>query len=305
MQWLNYHHLLYFWTVAREGSIARACEKLYVAQPTISGQLRQLERTIGDKLYTHVGKELRLTETGKLVFEYAEDIFNTGQELMDALRGGRVGRPLQLAVGVPDFMPKLVVYRLLEPVFGLPERVQIVCREGKLEDLLADLALYRLDVVLADSQIGSHVKIRAFNHFLGECHVSFVAPPRFSRRFKNGFPRSLDGAPLLLPTENTLLRSLLDQWFHEQRIEPDVIGEFEDSALLKTFAAAGVGIAPVPAASVKDVDRQYGLKWIGNAGEMKARFYAISVERKVKHPAVIAIAENAQIVLADDGGDGT
>ena len=297
MQWLNYHHLLYFWTVAREGSIARACEKLYVAQPTISGQLRQLERAVGDKLYTRVGKELRLTDTGRLVFDYAEDIFGTGQELMNALKGHRRGRALPLAVGVPDFLPKLIVYRLLEPVFRLPEPVQLVCRESKMDELLAQLALFRLDVVIADTQIGSNVRVKAFNHFLGECSISFVATAELCRRYRKNFPRSLNGAPLLLPTDNTLLRSSIDQWLHESEIEPNIVAEFEDSALLKTFAAANVGIAPIPSASSRDVARQYGLRILGEVEELKARFYAISVERRVKHPAVMAIAKNAPTAL--------
>ena len=294
MEWLNYHHLLYFWTVAREGSIARACEKLFLAQPTISGQLRALEKSIGDKLFTRSGRGLALTETGRTVYRYADEIFSLGKELTDTLKGRPTGRPLRLLVGVADVLPKMVSYRLLEPALRLPEAVQVICREDKPERLLAELSIHGLDIVLADAPVGPTVKVRAFNHLLGECGVSVMGAAELAKPLRKGFPRALDGAPFLLPTENTILRRSLDQWFDTKGIRPSVRAEFEDSALLKVFGQAGIGLFVVPTAVEDEVRKQYGVRLVGRLEEVRERFYAISVERKLKHPAVVAISDAAR-----------
>lgn len=294
MEWLNYHHLLYFWVVAKEGTIAAACKELNLAQPTISAQLRVLEDSLGEKLFTRVGRNLALTETGRVVYRYADEIFSLGRDLMDTLKGRPSGRPLRLTVGVADVLPKLVAYRLLEPAFQLPDPVQLVCHEGSPAELLTRLATYELDLVLSDSPIGPDVRVRAFNHLLGECGVSIFGTKDLATKYRRRFPKSLDGAPFIIPTANTALRRALEHWLDSEDIRPSVFGEFEDSALLKVFGQAGVGLFAVPTVIEKEVQRQYSVRVVGRVESVKERFYAISVEKKVKHPAVIAIADEAR-----------
>lgn len=294
MNWLNYHHLLYFWTMAREGSVSRAADKLHLSQPTISGQLRQLEKAVGTKLYERTGRELRLTETGKIVFEYAEEIFTTGQELMQRLKGHEREQSLPFVVGIPDFVPKLIAYRLIEPIFKLSQPVQLVCYEGKLTELLADLAMHRLDLVLSDSPAGSQVSVKAYNHALGECGVSWVGLKDVAESLRDDYPNSLANQPLLLPTQNTLLRRSVEQWLEGQDFRPRIMAEIEDSALLKIMATQGLGLAPVADSILSDVEKQYGLHPIGTLNGATMQFYAISVERKVTHPAVRAVADEAR-----------
>ena len=294
MGWLNYHHLLYFWTVARTGSITKASAELRLAPPTISAQIHSLEDTLGEKLFSRSGRNLVLTEMGRMVFRYAEEIFSLGRELLDAVKDRPTGRPLRLVVGVADVLPKLIAFRLLEPALHLREPVRIICREDKPERLLAELAVHELDVVLSDAPIGSGVSVRAFSHLLGETAITFFGVPKLAARFRRRFPRSLDGAPLLLPSYDTAIRRDLDQWFDSQEIRPAVVGEFDDYALLRVFAEAGVGIFPAPSVVEQQIRRQYGLERIGRAQGVRARYYAISVERKLKHPAVAAICETAR-----------
>ncbi len=297
MDWLNYHHLLYFWVVAREGSIARACDQLHLSQPTISKQIRQLERSVGERLFRRVGRGLVLTEHGQLAFRYAEEIFSLGRELTDVLRGAPSGAPLRLLVGIPDVLPKLVAYKLLEPALHLPEPVQLVCDEDKVDHLLGELAAHRLDIVLSDSPMGPTVNVRAYNHLLGECPISIFGTANLARPLRKGFPKSLDGAPFLLPTQRTMLRRSLEQWFDSQEIRPVVSGEFADSALLKVFGQAGVGVFPAPSVIEKETSRQYGVRVIGRVDTVRERYYAISVERRLTHPAVKAISERARDTL--------
>lgn len=295
MDWLNYHHLLYFWTVAKEGSVSGAARKLHLAQPTISGQLRQLEKAIGEKLYERRGRRLVLTDTGQLVFEYAEEIFSIGRELTDLLAGRAVAdRPVRLRVGVPGSLPKLVAYRLLEPAFLLPDRVHVYCEEARLETLLAQLAVHDLDVVLSDRPADSLTSVRAFNHPLGECGVAFYGTDEFKRSLARRFPQSLNASPMLLPVKGTALRRSLDVWFDENDVHPEIVGEFEDMAMLKVFAQAGMGVVPAPAAFEKEIRRQYGVVVIGRADAVRESFFAITVDRRIKHPAVVAISENAR-----------
>jgi len=283
--------------VAREGSVTRACEQLHLAQPTISGQLKKLEQAFGEKLFERVGRELSLTETGQLVFRYADEIFSIGRELVDAVKGLPTDRPLRLRVGVPDFLPKLIVYRLLRPAIELEEKVQIVCQEDKPEQLLASLALHELDVILSDSPAGSMVRVKAYNHPLGECGVSFFGTPELQKTLRKEFPNSLQGAPLLLPTENTTLRISIDHWLHDNDLHPEIVGEFEDTALMKVFGQAGLGAIPAPTAIEKEIMQQYGLEVIGRVEDIVERFYAITVQRRLRHPAVLAISENARTEL--------
>ena len=294
MEWINYHHLLYFWTAAKEGSIAKACEKLRLAQPTISGQLRLLEEALGEKLFTRAGRGLAMTEAGQVVFRYADEIFSLGRELQDVLNGRPRGRPLRLFVGISDMVPKLIAYRVLQPALAMSEPVQIICEEDSPERLLADLAEHRLDVVLSDTPITSLVRVKAFNHLLGTCGVTLFAAPQMAIRYRKGFPACLDDAPFLLPAKGSSLRSALDQWMDEQKIRVKLVGEFKDSALMKTFGQAGAGIFAAPSAIEKEVREHYKVGVIGRVDSVTERFYAISVERKLKHPAVVAIREAAR-----------
>lgn len=294
MDWLNYHHLLYFWTVAREGSIAKACRKLHLSQPTISNQLRQLERQVGGKLFQKAGRGLKLTDLGQLTFRYANEIFTLGKELVSALEGLPTEQPMLLRVGVTDAMPKLVVYRLLRPALRLTQPVRLVCREGNTNELLQQLAGHELDIVLTDSPATSQVSVRAFSHLLGQCGISLFGAPPLARRFRANFPESLDQAPLLMPTTNTALRRALDQWFDQQQLRPKIVAEFEDSALLKVFGQEGLGLFPAPSAISEEVQRQFKVKSVGTIEDVQERFFAISVERQLKHPAVVAISQAAK-----------
>jgi len=294
MEWLNYHHLLYFWTVARLGSVSDAAVELRLAQPTVSGQIRALEEALGEKLFKRVGRRLALTEAGRVAFRYADEIFTLGREFMDLIRGRPTGRPLPLAVGVADAVPKLIAYRLLEPALHLPEPIRIVCREDHTDRLLAELAVHSLDVVISDSPVGPMVKVKAFNHLLGECGITFFGTAKLAAAHRRGFPRSLDGAPMLLPTEGSALRRSLDQWFGGLDVRPLVASEFEDSALLKVFGQEGIGIFPGPTAIESEIRRQFGVAVVGRTDAVVERFYAITVERRLKNPAVAAISEAAR-----------
>lgn len=292
---LNYHHLLYFWTVAREGSIARATGRLNLSQPAISTQLRTLERSIGEKLFAKRGRNLVLTDVGQLVFRYADEIFTVGRELQAVLAGGSgAARPARLTVGVTDALPKIVAFRLLEPALAHTEPVRLVLREDKPERLIAELSIHALDLVLSDAPLSPSLRVRAFSHLLGECGVTVFGAPALARRHRARFPRSLDGAPVLLPTENTTLRRSLDAWFEVQGLQPYIVGEIEDSAVLKVFGQSGAGLFVVPSAIEKDVQRQYGVRVVGRIEGIRERFYAITVERRITHPVVLAISTTAR-----------
>lgn len=297
MEWLNYHHLLYFWTVARAGSIVKASEELRLAQPTISGQIRTLEEMLGEKLFTRVGRNLVLTDIGHVVYRYADEIFGLGRELLDTLKGRPSGRPIKLHVGISDAMPKMISYRLLQPALTLEDPVQIICREDKTERLLAELAVHGVDLVLSDAPIAGAARVRAFNHVLGECGVSFFGNSELVRQYKRDFPQSLEGAPVLLPTDSALLRRSLDQWFERLGVRPQVVAEFEDSALLKVFGQHGAGLFPAPSAIEDEICAQYHVRSLGRAEGVVERFYAITVERRIKHPAVAAISAAARAEL--------
>jgi LysR family transcriptional regulator, transcriptional activator of nhaA len=294
MERLNYHHLLYFWMVAREGTVARAAAKLRLAQPTLSGQIHALEGALNEKLFERAGRGLRLTEMGRLVYRYADEIFALGRELAESVRGQPTGRPLRLTVGVADGMPKLVAYRLIEPALVLPQPVRLVVHEQSTERLLAALALHELDVVLTDRLAPPSVSVQAFNHLLGACGATLFAAPELAAKYRRRFPRSLDGAPFLLPGETSTLRRALEQWFEKQRIRPRIVGEFDDSTLIKVFGQAGAGVFAAPAIIESSVRKQYGVAVVGHLDKVRERFYAVSAERRLKHPGIIAITESAR-----------
>ncbi|WP_375770400.1 transcriptional activator NhaR [Archangium gephyra] len=293
MSWLNYHHLLYFWTVARAGSIAKASQELRLAQPTISAQLKLLEESLGHKLFERQGRRLVLTDVGRTVQRYADDIFRLGNELKNVVNGLPSGQQLRFAVGVTDVIPKLVAEQLLQPAFDVSPDIHITCREGPLPQLLASLALHELDAVIADAPASEPVSIRAFNHLLGKCGVSFFAASRLAHLAK-GFPRSLDAAPMLLPSDSSSVRRSLELWFDAQGIYPLVVGDFDDSALLKAFGQRGHGVFAAPSVIEAEVSRQFNVSVIGRTDDIETCFYAISVERRLRHPAVVAIAETAR-----------
>ena len=299
MEWLNYHHLLYFWTVARSGGVSQAGKELSLTQATVSAQIKTLEEALDEKLFRRSGRKLVLTDTGKLVFRYADEIFSLGQEMLGTLKGRPEGRLARLTVGVADVMPKLVAYRLIEPALRVEGSYRIVCREGTNEELLPALARHDVDVVLTDSPIDPALNVKAFNHLLGECGMILFGAPKLAAQYRRGFPGSLDGAPFLMPTRNTTARRSLDQWFDSKNIVPRVIAEFEDSALLKVFGQQGLGLFFAPSVIAAEVQKQHGATIVGNLEDVTERFYAISLDRKLKHPAVVAISEAAKARLGD------
>lgn len=294
MNWLNYHHLQYFWVVSQEGSVARASERLHVTPATISIQLRDLEKSLGVKLLKKAGRGLALTEMGTVVQSYANDIFATGQELLDIVSGRPSDGPIQFRVGIKDVMPKLVAYQLLEPTLSMAEEVRISCYEGDVGRLIADLAIHKLDVVLSDTPIDPLLKVRAYSHLLGESEVVFVGAKALAKQARKDFPFSLNSVPMLLPMRNTVLRRSLDNWFEENKIRPVIRGEFDDSAMMKVMGKAGVGIFPVTDVISEEVQDMYHVEPIAMIPGLAERFYAISVERKIKHPGVLAISKMAR-----------
>jgi len=294
MERLNYHHLMYFWMVAREGTVARAAAQLRLAQPTLSGQIHALEGALNEKLFERVGRGLRLTEMGRLVFRYADEIFALGRELAESVKGQPTGRPLRLTLGVADGMPKLVAYRLIEPALSLKQPVRLVVHEQSTERLLAALVLHEVDVVLTDRVASPGVSVRVFNHLLGDCGATLFAAPRLAAKFRRRFPRVLDGAPFLLPGAASTLRRGLEQWFEEQEIRPRIVGEFDDSTLIKVFGQAGAGVFAAPSIIESSVRKQYGVSVVGRLESVRERFYAVSTERRLKHPGIIAITESAR-----------
>lgn len=291
---LNYKHLHYFWMVAKSGSIARASEQLHLTPQTISGQLTLFEEMQGETLFRKQGRNLELTEAGRLVLSYAEDIFALGRELEEVLHHRPTARTVQLRVGVSDAVPKTVAYQLLEPAMTLPQTLRINCREGKLELLLAELAMHKLDVVLSDSPMPVTANVRGYSHLLAESGISFFATRDLRVSLPSTFPALLDGAPFLLPGEDAALRGRLLQWLDQQQLHPKITGEFDDSALMSAFGQAGAGVFAAPTVIVDRVIRQYDVELIGQTQAIQEQFYAISVQRKLTHPAVLAISQAAQ-----------
>lgn len=297
---INYNHLHYFWVVAREGSVAKAAELLHLTPQTVSGQIGFLEEGLHNALFRRQGRSLVLTEVGQVVYRYADEVFGLAGELIDVLNGKLPGGPMLFTVGVADVVPKLVAYRILEPALTTAQPVRIVCREARLDELIADLAIHKLDMVLADAPLSAGLNVKAFNHFLGESGITFFGSEARAVALSEGFPRSLHGAPLLMPGAHTALRRGLDQWFESEGISPAVVGEFDDSALMKAFGQAGAGVFPAPSAIEREVREQYGVRVVGRTNRVRERYYAISAERRLKHPAVVAVSEAARSVLGPD-----
>jgi LysR family transcriptional regulator, transcriptional activator of nhaA len=293
---LNHRHLYHFWTVVREGGVTRASEKLNISQPTISGQLRELEQALGEKLLARSGRTVVLTDIGRTVYRYADEMMILDRDLLEAVKG-RPTRPGKLAVGVALVVPKLVAYEMLEPALRLSDPVQLECVHERPERLLAELAVFGLDVVLTDAPAPPTVRVRSYSHLLGECPVSVFGSPSIAAAHRRGFPRSLDGAPFLLPSEDSALRLSLEEWFRKERVRPRVVGTFQDSALLDAFGQAGAGLFAMPAAIEAEVQKKYRARVVGRLNSVRQSFYAITVERKLRNPAVIAISERARALF--------
>ena len=292
--WLNYHHYLYFWMAVREGGIQAASKKLRLAHPTVSVQIKRLEESLGHDLFDRSRRKLELTEAGQLAYRYADQIFSLGQEFLDVLNGQASASSVRLAVGASEVMPKLIVRTLLDPALRLETPVRLTCTEDRFDRLLGELAMHRLDVVLADTPCPPGSGVKAFNHLLGECGVAFFGIKSLAAGLRRTFPASLDGTPMLLPAGDTALGRGVRQWLERRGLRPDVVAEFTDSALMKAFGQSGLGVFPLPVVTEEDVKRQYQAEKIGETDEIQARFYAISSERRLRNPAVVAICESAR-----------
>lgn len=294
MEWLNYHHLFYFWHVAREGGLMPAGRVLRLSHPTLSAQIKALERRLAAPLFRKEGRRLVLTDTGRVVFRYADEIFSLGREMVNTVEGSGTGAPVRLVVGVADAVPKVVVRRLLQPALALRDPVRLICHEGDFTHLLTELALHHLDVVISDAPVPPGSPIRAFTHLLAECGITFFATPALAGAKRQRFPASLHGAPMVLPVTHLPLRRALDAWFDREGVRPNVVVECEDSALLKEFGADGVGIFPGPTTVEAQIVKQYGVRIVGRTTDVTERFYAISAERRIKHQAVGAVVGQAE-----------
>ena len=301
MRHLNYSHLQYFWTVAREGSIVQASKVLHLTPQTISGQLKLLDEAVGEPLFNKVGRRLVLSDMGRVVFEYADEIFSVGAELANVVRGKQVGGPSVLVVGAVNSMPKLIVERIIAPALTADRPLRVRCHESSLEQLLADLAVHRIDIVLSDQPAPRGLNLRAYNHLLGESSLSFFALRSNARRYRSRFPQSLNDAPMLLPTQHSALRRLMDDWFEEEGLAPKIVGEFDDSALMKAFGEAGTGVFAAPSVIEEEICRMYRMAVIGRTDSINERFYAISPERRLKHEGVIHVTETARSELFSSG----
>jgi LysR family transcriptional activator of nhaA len=294
MNFLNYHHLLYFWMTAREGTIQKAAERLHVGQPAISTQLRQLEQSLGQKLFRKSGRTLELTETGRIAWRYADEIFSLGQELTDAVRGHSTGQSVRFAVGVVDAMPKLMARRLLEPALQLSPDLRLICTEDSLPRLLEQLTAHQIDLVLSDAPVTASMNVRAFNHPLGDSAVGLFGIRKLARRVRSDFPQSLNNTPILLPDRATALRRSLDSWLQQNDLHPLIRGEFSDKALMKAFGLTGEGLFPGTMAIAEEICRHYDSELVAELPHVREQFFAISAERRIKHPAVLAIASTAR-----------
>lgn len=291
---LNYKHLHYFWIVAHAGSIAKASERLHITPQTISAQITTLEARLGVPLFERAGRGLTLTQTGKIALQYADEIFELGQELGDVLRGGPTLGPIEFVVSAASAVPKTIVYKIVEPALTLDSNINLICKEGPVESILADLAVHKVDIVISDQPIPNAFSIKAFNHKLGGCGVTFFAAPALAKTLKGTFPDNLNNAPMILPTVQYGIRKQFDLWAKEREIYPQVSGQFDDSALLMSFGERGMGIFFMPSIIAAEVCKSFRVKIVGQTNDITNSFYAISAERKVRHPAVVAICEAAR-----------
>lgn len=297
MEWLNYHHLFYFWTVVRSGTVSAAAESLHLARPTVAAQIKELEKSFGQPLFQKQGRGLVLTEFGTQVHQYADEIFAVGHELREFVKTGHGENRKRFVVGLPDVVPKHIAFELLKPALHMEDRPRTVCYEGKLNDLVADLALHKLDVVISDAPAPPTLEYKVYNHKLGQCGLSMLAVPKLAKKYRKGFPDSLTDAPMLLPTDHTAVRRSLDFWMEDREIFPEIVAEFEDSALLKVFGQAGEGIFPIPTAIEAMIKKQYGVQLVGRIPDVLDKFYAISAEKRVHHPATLMIVKQARSKL--------
>lgn len=299
---MNFKHLYYFWQVARTGGVVRASEELHLTPQTISGQIGLLEEAVGAPLFAKRGRNLELTEAGRFAYGYAQDIFALGSELEESLRNYPAGgRPVEFRVGIADAVSKSIACRLIEPATRLADPIRLVCREWKLDSLLAELAAHRLDLVIAGAAIPPSVSVHAFNHRLGSSGASFFASPGIVRQLKGRFPACLDRAPMMVPGNDAAVRGRLEKWFVANAVSPRIVGEFDDSALMKAFGQRGAGVFIGPTVLEAEIRKQYGVKAIGRAEDIVEEFFAISIERRVTHPCVIAITQAARDQLFSSG----
>ncbi len=293
MDWINYHHLLYFWVTAREGSITRASERLRLAQPTVSGQIQSLEKAVGEKLFLRQGRRLVLTETGKLVLRYADQIFTVGQELVDTLRNRPTEGRQRISVGIADSVPKLITHRLLAPLLALDD-LHLICHEGSTDRLLGSLAEYDLDVVISDSPVARDETPRTSHQLLGDSPVAMFGTAALAAKYRTNFPRSMADAPVLLPTTSTAMRQAVDGWFGTIGVTPRIVAEFDDSALMKTFGQSGAGLFPAPSSVQAELRRQVDAVPVGELDGVRLPLYALTVERKLQNPLVQHIVNGAR-----------
>ena len=291
---INFKHLHYFWMVAKQGSITKASEHLHITPQTISGQISLLEEQLGKDLFSKVGRNLALTDTGHMVLSYADEIFSLGNELEQSVRIASGDRTQLLRIGIADSIPKSIAYRLLAPAMSLEDPVRLVCKENSLEDLLGELALHKLDMIIADGPIPPHLAVRGFNHFLGECGTSFMAAPNLIEQVEGGFPACLRSAPFLIPSDQSLIQIQLLQWLEKHHLHPKIMGEFDDRALMKTFGQAGAGVFIVPSAIANEVAKQFKVEIIGSTEEIREQFFAIATEQRLSNPAIVAITDAAK-----------
>ncbi|MEQ1869258.1 MAG: LysR family transcriptional regulator [Vicinamibacterales bacterium] len=295
MEWLNYHHLYYFWVVARTGSVAAASRELRLTHPTVSAQIHQLEGIIGEKMFKRAGRGLALTDVGQTAFRYATEIFGLGREFMAVVKRGATPQSMHLAIGVSNCLPKSIVQRLLEPALHLTPPPYLICREDRsLQEFLKELSAHALDLVLSDEPAGTGAPVKLFNHLLGECGTTILGSASAAASLRKRFPQSLDGAPFLMPSVNAALRRELARWFVAQGIRPRVVAEIDDGSLAKVLAAGEYGVYACPSVMEDDARRRYGLRTVGTIPSLKNRFYAISVEQRLRHPGAVAICGNAK-----------
>lgn len=301
MRHLNYNHLLYFYTVAREGSVAKAAKVLHLTPQTVSGQIKLLEDVIGEPLFLRVGRGLTLSDTGRVVQTYADEIFSVGTALAQRLQSTAEQSVRELRVGIVDSFPKLVACKLLGVSLGDETPSKLSCSEGKLDSLLADLSVHKLDLVLSDRIVPTELNVRAYNHELGSSDMAFFAPQGWTHDVTDNYPHCLSEVPVLMPDSSSALRRNLDHWFDEKEIVPNVVAEFDDSALMKTFGEAGLGAFPAPHMIADEVSRCFNARAIGAVDGVTEHFTAISPQRRLRHPSVISIAENAKQLLQVQG----
>ncbi len=295
MEWLNYHHVYYFWLVAKEQSVTKAASILKVSQPTVSAQLKNLEDFLGEKLFDRVGKKIFLTDQGKITFRFADEIFSLGKEMLQTLRGQSVSRPVKFSIGIAEVIPKLIVHQLLQPIFALDKNYEIHCFEGAPEKLLMDLSFFNLDLVILDTEAPAMLKNKFHSHLFGSSSISCFAGKKLTQSLKKqAFPKCLNEAPMLLPTKHSTIRQELEAWLFKQKIKAKLVGEFQDTALMKVFGQDSIGFFFGPSVIEKDICRQYKVEVLGRIHSIKEKFFAISAKRKIIHPASLAVTTHAQ-----------